>query len=549
MKRAIFFLLTLLLVWEVNFAQDSVTETDKLSATAKVWGFLKYFHPEVAEGRFDWDQELFNIIPQVKTARNKEELSQVFLEWIERLGPVKRCKRCNSDKDLNYFDKNVSLSWIENRHIFTLELSFKLTFIKNNRHLGEKYTVAYYSAKPRMAYFRNELDYPDFMWQDEELRLLTLFRYWNMVEYFFPAKYQTDKPWSEVLEYMLPKFYRPGSEKEYYHALAELVSALDDSHAVIYNKPDFCVMGCYNVPFIYKIIDGKAVITGFYDRSLAESDDLTIGDIITKINGRDIQRVYEEKARYIPASNPSRRSLNAGYYLLNGYSDSVVIEGLRNGQAFSKSIKRYPFQVFKSSGKKESEKYSFISPSIGYIDIGEIQTKEVPKVMDALKNTNAIIFDLRNSPSSTPYYFANYISSQRREFYKAIYPDLDYPGRYVWSENHQSGNKQLKYTGRVILLVDESCQSQMEFTAMCLQIGDNVTTIGRQTSGANGNVIRFKMVGGFQTQMTGIGIFYPSGQEAQRNGVKIDIEVKPSIEAIVDGKDEILERAIEFASE
>lgn len=145
--------------------------------------------------------------------------------------------------------------------------------------------------------------------------------------------------------------------------------------------------------------------------------------------------------------------------------------------------------------------------------------------------------------------FTNYITSQKRGFYKALEPDLDYPGRYIWTNTYQSGNNKLKYTGKVILLVDENCQSQREFTAMCLQVGDNVTTIGGQTSGANGNVVIFNMVGGYKTQMSGAGIFYPDGTEAQRKGVKIDIEEKPTIEGVSEGKDEILDRAIEFINE
>lgn len=98
-------------------------------------------------------------------------------------------------------------------------------------------------------------------------------------------------------------------------------------------------------------------------------------------------------------------------------------------------------------------------------------------------------------------------------------------------------------------MVDENCQSQREFTAMCLQTGDNVTTIGSQTSGANGNVVIFNMVGGYKTQISGVGIFYPDGVESQRKRVKIDIVVNPTIEGIKNGKDEILDRAIKLALE
>jgi C-terminal processing protease CtpA/Prc len=42
---------------------------------------------------------------------------------------------------------------------------------------------------------------------------------------------------------------------------------------------------------------------------------------------------------------------------------------------------------------------------------------------------------------------------------------------------------------------------------------------------------------------------YPDKTETQRKGVKIDIEIKPTIEGLKQGRDEILEKAIELGSE
>ncbi len=81
---------------------------------------------------------------------------------------------------------------------------------------------------------------------------------------------------------------------------------------------------------------------------------------------------------------------------------------------------------------------------------------------------------------------------------------------------------------------------------MCLQTGDNVTTIGSQTSGADGNASLIEMAGGEKTMITGIGIFYPDKTETQRKGIKIDLIVKPTIKGIIEGKDEVLEKAIEL---
>ena len=95
-------------------AQNELTETEKLATTAKVWGFLKYYHPVVADGKYNWDEELFKILPKVKNSKNKEHLSQVYTEWIQQLGEIKICKKCNyiqfaHDYVLQFeFQKNIA---------------------------------------------------------------------------------------------------------------------------------------------------------------------------------------------------------------------------------------------------------------------------------------------------------------------------------------------------------------------------------------------------------------------------------------------------------
>lgn len=550
MKRTMLFLLFIFVFSQSILAQNELTETKKLEATAKVWGFLKYYHPQVAEGNYNWDEQLFEILPKVKMASTSEELSQIYIDWIESLGQIKPCKKCKLKKEIQHFNKNFNLDWFNNGQMFNPQVSKKLKHIEENRHLGEKKYVKYYSKDLKIPDFINEIEYKNFDWQDEDLRLLTLFRYWNQIEYFFPAKYQASMNWDDVLSKMIPKFLNPNSEADFHLTMVELAASIDDSHVRLNTEETYLYFGHYYLPVQFKLIDNKAVVTSFYNDSLAKTNDLKIGDIIIEANDKKIEEIFQAQEKYIMGSNISRKRLNASYYVLNGSTDSVKLKIVRDDKTFTKSVKRYLYQDFNYKREVESEKFKVLEDNIGYINIGLVEPKEVSKIMETLENTKAIIFDVRKSSGYTPYFFANYITSQKRDFYKAIVPELDYPGRFIWTGPIKSGsNGKLKYTGKVILLVDENCQSQREFTAMCLQVGDNVTTIGSQTSGANGNVVRLNLVGGYKTQFSGVGIFYPDGTENQRKGVKIDIKVQKSIEGIVEGKDEIYEKAIEYVNE
>ncbi|UZF07409.1 hypothetical protein D9O39_02420 [Riemerella anatipestifer] len=48
---------------------------------------------------------------------------------------------------------------------------------------------------------------------------------------------------------------------------------------------------------IFKLINGNAVITKFYNDSLAKADDLKIGDVITKVNNQEVEKIFKQKQK------------------------------------------------------------------------------------------------------------------------------------------------------------------------------------------------------------------------------------------------------------
>ena len=88
MKKTLF--LVAIFITLNSFGQIQLKETDKLAITSKIWGFLKYYHPEIGKGKINWDEQLFKILPKIKNAKNKQELSITYLNWINSL--------CNLDE-------------------------------------------------------------------------------------------------------------------------------------------------------------------------------------------------------------------------------------------------------------------------------------------------------------------------------------------------------------------------------------------------------------------------------------------------------------------
>src|SRR6218665_1302268 len=185
-KWVLFFFVCSFITFGQNLSEKQIEnkQIENLASLAKVWGFLKYYHPNVAKGNFNWDEQLIKIIPKVEKAQNKEELSKIYAEWISDLGTIKECKSCKSVSGKEYFDKNFDLSWTQNSDVFTNELSQKLKYIEENRAQGSNFYVT--ATSRDNIEIKNEIQYPNFQYPDKNYRLLSLFRYWNTVEYFFP---------------------------------------------------------------------------------------------------------------------------------------------------------------------------------------------------------------------------------------------------------------------------------------------------------------------------------------------------------------------------
>ncbi|MBI5326279.1 MAG: peptidase S41, partial [Ignavibacteriae bacterium] len=141
-----------------NIKTDKKTIED-LSVLGKVWGFLKYYHPEIAKGNFNLDFELFRILPMILKCRDKNERSKIILDWINKYGNIEPCEKC-TELDTTNTKIVPDFGWIEDSSYFNKDLIQKLNFIKNNRNQDKHY---YFDFVPSVCNveFQNENAYKD----------------------------------------------------------------------------------------------------------------------------------------------------------------------------------------------------------------------------------------------------------------------------------------------------------------------------------------------------------------------------------------------------
>jgi hypothetical protein len=83
--KAVF--VALVLLHPALFAQpQAAPETDRLIATGKLWGTVKYFHPYLAYRNIDWDKALVDALPKIRSANTGAEYAAALESMLDALG-------------------------------------------------------------------------------------------------------------------------------------------------------------------------------------------------------------------------------------------------------------------------------------------------------------------------------------------------------------------------------------------------------------------------------------------------------------------------------
>ncbi len=519
--------------------------TKDIELLGRVWGFLKYYHPEIAKGNYNWDYELFRIFPSFINDTKREDL---IIKWIDNLGEIDECKTCNPTSENAILKPDFN--WITNS-IDSKLLRAKLQYIYKNRNQGKHFYIKMASniGNPE---FKNEKAYSNMPYPDTGYRILALFRYWNMINYFFPNKDLTDKDWNTTLKEYIPEFINANNELEYEQAALKIIGDIKDTHANLRggnNKIEEW-KGNNFAPVHLRFIESKLVVTDYYNPELNIETGLEIGDIIIKIDGEKIENIISDLSKYYPASNEAGRLRDISADMLRSQKNEVEIEYSQNGILKTKKIKLYPrseLNIYRWYRKNNEKCYRLLDNNIGYITLMSIKDKDIHNIKKEFKSTKGIIIDIRNYPSTfVPFKLGSFFISSSTPFVKFSNGNMNNPGEFTFTKELEIPKTKESYSGQLIVLVNELSQSQAEYTAMAFRAGDNTTIVGSTTAGADGNVSAIILPGGLRTMISGIGVYYPNGEETQRIGIVPDIEVRPTIDGIKNGKDGLIEKAIEI---
>ena len=497
----------------------------------------------MATGDYNWDAALFRIMPSIFDAKDVEERNQLLVNWINRLGRVKVNKI--REEDTSGVTAWPDFSWMDNPDLGKT-LPRKLNQIKNCKRNKDNYYLYYDSDTAMFPQFQLEKRYENLSFYDDSgMRLLALFRLWNIVQYFYPYRYMIEKEWDAALAEFIPKFLDGFTSLDYKQAIFELTNRLNDNlllYRYLYMaRPNW--QSFYTSPYKFVTVENKLIVKEYFDKTLGQKSGLIPGDIILNINNTPVEKLIHPSEFILPLTTFFREG-----YIRTPESQIVTADIIRDGKRLTREVTNYNVLFFPDSMEKNH--HSILSTDIGYIETKNLKIDSIPIIMKSLMDSKGLIIDARSYISEDSLFsvICSYLLPNPVEFAAFSRIDATQPGKFTLMPAQKVGKENPDYyKGKVVLLINEATFAHSEIFAM--HVVPNVTIIGSEIISSYFYYTTIILLGNIYTLMTGTGLYTPDGRDMLYRGIQLDVELKPTLQGIIEGSDELIEKAIEIINE
>jgi C-terminal processing protease CtpA/Prc len=246
-------------------------------------------------------------------------------------------------------------------------------------------------------------------------------------------------------------------------------------------------------------------------------------------------------------------------FLLNGPDSSIAELSLVGANGRSRTVRLPRSLAFRDSlfHLRKGAILRVLPGNIGYTDLDRLGPAMVDSMFRLFRDTRGIVFDMRGYPQATAWAIAPHLTRARQVVAArfrtpvAVQPAGsigDMLGGTAVEVFEQTLPPPVApwYSRPTVMLIDENTQSQAEHTGLFFEAANGTRFVGSQTAGANGDISNFQVPGGILIWFSGHDVRHADGRQLQRVGLKPDLVVRPTIAGIRAGRDEVLERGMQY---
>jgi C-terminal processing protease CtpA/Prc len=396
--------------------------------------------------------------------------------------------------------------------------------------------------------WRPEETYATPVYPSDAHRLIAAYRLWGVMDAFFPYKHLLDKPWDGVLEEFVPQVLAAKDALEYGQVMARMAARTQDSHVGVSGSTELSrFFGTAPPPFVIRYVEGKPIVTRIMDAK--EANGIVLGDEIVSVDGVSVADRARQVEQHTTHSTPAARDRTVAGRLLSGEDKSTAKLSIRGADGAVRDVSVPRSRNFSAREQRDGPVFRMLEHNIGYADLDRLETADVPKVFEQFANAAAIVFDMRGYPRGTAWAIAPRINTKKPAaaamFFRPILTAGSGRERLSFMQELPPTTTAV-YSRPTVMLIDDRAISQAEHTGLFFKSANGTTFIGSPTMGANGDVTTLVLPGNLRVSFTGHDVRWPDGRQLQRVGLQPDVEVRPTIAGVRAGRDEVLERAVEW---
>ncbi|WP_342114267.1 S41 family peptidase [Pseudoduganella sp. OTU4001] len=398
----------------------------------------------------------------------------------------------------------------------------------------------------------------------EDEKIGGLSKLWSEVKYNFVDTAMLEKlDWDRLYLETLPRVRSTRSTEEYYRVLAELVAKLKDGHTNVY-PPQELFDRMYGVPMLKtRPIEGRVIVTEVLDPGLRAMG-IMPGLEVVAVDGADVKAyAARDVAPFVSASTPQDQELRTfGYQFLMGAVGSSARVTFRDaaGKQFEQPVPRVAGAVRKAAGgSAPSFEFSMLPGDVAYVSLNSFEDDSAAEAwmaaFDEISKSSALVIDVRrNGGGNGGVGFKILSTLDDKAFLTSRWATREYkPTWRAWGKDMPMYSEapdavqpdpQRRYAKPVLVLTSAATFSAAEDFAVAFDGMQRGALMGEPTGGSTGQPLFIKLPGGGRARICTKQDTYADGRAFVGVGVQPQHLVKPTVDGMRAGRDEVLEAAL-----
>ncbi len=545
-----------------------------LKAFARLYGYLRYFHPSEEAFSADWEEIARQGVVAVESAAGPDELVQRLQELFLPLAPTLGIARGETPslhealrspegkdpymlywehKGLGPSKSNVYTSERKLRRLsalpetvpadpLTLELGLDIRCAlpvalptrKGKSH--PRATAEAVDNLQRSIHFPNDGN-------DRVTRLADMIISWNIFQHFYPYFDVVAADWPAALDHGLKNAAEDEDADAFLLTLRELVSRISDGHGRVDMTGSPKLGG---LPLNWAWIEDKLVVTAVHEGG----EDLSPGDVVSAIDGRPTAAWVAELTPRISAATPGWLEYILTRKLAMGPLDEERTLELESAGAAKRELRLRFGETIHWRGDVESsrpEQVEEIESGIWYLDLGRLEDTELEAVLPSLAEAKGLVLDMRGYPKGPGIAILAHLADSTLTCAQWHIPLIHRPDRERMEfsfSNWPVPPRTPHIDAPCAFIIDGQAISYAE---TCMGIVEHYrlgAIVGSPTAGTNGNVNRIDLPGGYHISWTGMKVLKHDGSRHHGVGILPTVPVERTIAGVRAGRDELMEAAL-----